>query len=52
MGKAFPDADDTYAHKPDGGAAFPDGYVKVVPSVPTSQSDRPQLRPVIRPLNN
>lgn len=45
MGKDFPDPD-AYAHKPSAPDEVPVFVPKIVPSVPASQSDRPQLRPV------
>lgn len=48
MGKDFPDPG-MFAHKPPASDDMPMpsvNFVKVVPSVPASQSDRPQLRPV------
>lgn len=48
MGKDFPDPG-MFAHKPAMSDDVPmpsTNFVKVVPSMPASQSDRPQLRPV------
>lgn len=46
MGKDFPDPG-MFAHMPPAPATpSTDSFVKVVPTVPASQSDRPQLRPV------
>lgn len=48
MGKDFPDPG-MFAYKPSAGDDVPaptTNYVKVVPSMPASQSERPQLRPV------
>lgn len=47
MGKDFPDPGSYAHHDPDEDAAFPSTFVKIVPSVPASQSERPQLRPVL-----
>lgn len=47
MAKDFPDPG-MFAYKPSApdDVPSPGGMAKVVPSVPASQSDRPQLRPV------
>lgn len=48
MGKDFPDPG-MFAHMPPAPATpstDSGSFVKVVPTVPASQSDRPQLRPV------
>lgn len=46
MGKSFPDPGD-YAHvPPDQDVAHMPAVIKVIPTVPASQSDRPQLRPI------
>lgn len=51
MGKDFP-ADNT-AHHPGTDMAWPDYTApKIVPGVPASQSERPQLRPVLKPLQD
>lgn len=42
------DMPDSYAyHPPSQEEAYVPPIVKIVPSVPASQSDRPQLRPVL-----
>lgn len=50
MGKDFPDPGN-YAYKP----SMPDdvpSVIKIVPSMPASQSERPQLRPVVSPTGD
>ena len=47
MGKDFPVDSAELAHRPSAGDDVPAPFVKVVPMVPASQSERPQLRPVM-----
>lgn len=45
MAKDFPDPEQAYH---DGSAmAYPERFIKIVPTVPAIGSDRPQLRPVL-----
>lgn len=46
MAKDFPDLGMFAYHPPTATEAYTPPVVKVVPSVPASQSDRPQLRPI------
>jgi hypothetical protein len=46
MAKDFPDAGSYAYHPPSVTEEPPMPVVKVVPSMPASQSDRPQVRPV------
>lgn len=46
MGKDFPTGDGDLAYKPSAGDDVAP-FVKVIPTVPASQAERPQLRPVI-----
>lgn len=46
-GRSFYDPDAGQAFKPSAPDDVPMPVIKIVPSVPANQSDRPQIRPVI-----
>lgn len=46
MAKDFPDSSFAY-HPPAEDAAYVPPVVKIIPTVPAAQAERPQLRPVI-----
>ena len=51
MAKDFPDSGYAY-HPPATAEDIPAAVGKFVPAVPASQSERPQLRPVLKPLED